>query len=193
MQVADPSLPDCPIVFASQGCETRRGASPLREAASSLARALSLAARSFYDMTGYSPEDVLNKNWCAMECSVARRAGAEPRPRPSRFLQGKDTDPKDVAKVRDAIKQGARCSVRLLNYRKVRCLGLPRQAGLALSSETVPRLAGWFAFLVLPHRRCVLELRHHGVRMLSRTSARPQRPSSLRTAPSPSTSASRLM
>ena len=38
----------------------------------------------------------------------------------SRFLQGKDTDPNDVAKVRDAIKQGVRCSVRLLNYRKVR-------------------------------------------------------------------------
>lgn len=60
--------------------------------------------------------------------------------RHSRFLQGKDTDPKDVAKIRDAIKQGARCSVRLLNYRKVRCMLLPRQAGLALNDETVPRL-----------------------------------------------------
>ena len=40
-------------------------------------------------------------------------------PSRSRFLQGKDTDPNDVAKVRDAIKQGVRCSVRLLNYRKV--------------------------------------------------------------------------
>ena len=38
----------------------------------------------------------------------------------SRFLQGKDTDPADVAKIRDAIKAGARASVRLLNYRKVR-------------------------------------------------------------------------
>ena len=38
----------------------------------------------------------------------------------SRFLQGKDTDPQDVAKIREAIKQGTRTSVRLLNYRKVR-------------------------------------------------------------------------
>ncbi len=36
----------------------------------------------------------------------------------SRFLQGEGTDPKEVAKIRDAIKRGEACSVRLLNYRK---------------------------------------------------------------------------
>ena len=38
----------------------------------------------------------------------------------SRFLQGEKTDKKEVQKLRDAIAQGRRCSVRLLNYRKVR-------------------------------------------------------------------------
>jgi hypothetical protein len=53
------------------------------------------------------------------------------RPRRSRFLQGKDTDMQDVAKIRDAIKQGARASVRLLNYRKVRagCRGTLQTGG----------------------------------------------------------------
>jgi hypothetical protein len=50
----------------------------------------------------------------------------------SRFLQGKDTDPADVAKIRDAIKLGVRCSVRLLNYRKAR--------ERARASATLPRL-----------------------------------------------------
>lgn len=36
----------------------------------------------------------------------------------SRFLQGEGTDPKEVAKIRDAIKKGEGVSVRLLNYRK---------------------------------------------------------------------------
>ena len=36
----------------------------------------------------------------------------------SRFLQGEGTDPKDVAKLRAAIKNGEPVSVRLLNYRK---------------------------------------------------------------------------
>jgi hypothetical protein len=40
----------------------------------------------------------------------------------SRFLQGKDTDKNEVAKLREAVKAGKRCSVRLLNYRKVRHL-----------------------------------------------------------------------
>jgi hypothetical protein len=53
-------------------------------------------------------------------------------PKNSRFLQGKDTDPKDVAKIRDAIKQGVRCSVRLLNYRKARA---------ALATRVTPRWA----------------------------------------------------
>lgn len=36
----------------------------------------------------------------------------------SRFLQGEGTDPKEVAKIRDSIRRGEACSVRLLNYRK---------------------------------------------------------------------------
>lgn len=36
----------------------------------------------------------------------------------SRFLQGEGTDPKEVQKIREAIKKGDSVSVRLLNYRK---------------------------------------------------------------------------
>ena len=36
----------------------------------------------------------------------------------SRFLQGEGTDKKEVAKLRNAIKEGVPISVRLLNYRK---------------------------------------------------------------------------
>ena len=36
----------------------------------------------------------------------------------SRFLQGEGTDPKEVAIIRDAVKKGEGCSVRLLNYRR---------------------------------------------------------------------------
>jgi PAS domain-containing protein len=36
----------------------------------------------------------------------------------SRFLQGEGTDPKEVAKLRTAIKAGEPVSCRLLNYRK---------------------------------------------------------------------------
>ncbi|KAF8064530.1 hypothetical protein HT031_003330 [Scenedesmus sp. PABB004] len=69
--VADATLPDCPLVYASE---------------------------SFYQMTGYGPGEVLGHN--------------------CRFLQGEGTDPKEVAKLRAAIKMGEPVSVRLLNYRK---------------------------------------------------------------------------
>lgn len=36
----------------------------------------------------------------------------------SRFLQGEGTDPKEVAIIRDAVKKGEGCSVRLLNYKR---------------------------------------------------------------------------
>ncbi|KXZ43471.1 hypothetical protein GPECTOR_89g491 [Gonium pectorale] len=49
-------------------------------------------------MTGYGPDEVLGHN--------------------CRFLQGEGTDPKEVQKIRDSIKKGEACSVRLLNYRK---------------------------------------------------------------------------
>jgi len=64
-------LPDCPIVFASEG---------------------------FYNMTGYSADEILGKN--------------------CRFLQGEKTDKSEVKKISDAVHHGQSVSVRLLNYRK---------------------------------------------------------------------------
>ncbi|KAI7840688.1 hypothetical protein COHA_005610 [Chlorella ohadii] len=69
--VADATQPDCPLVYASQG---------------------------FYDMTGYSPQEVIGHN--------------------CRFLQGPDTDPEHVRKLRDSVQNGTGVTVRLLNYRK---------------------------------------------------------------------------
>src|SRR5690606_24917575 len=46
-------------------------------------------------ITGYAPQEVLGKN--------------------CRMLQGKDTSPLDVAKLREAIARGEFCSVELLN------------------------------------------------------------------------------
>nr|AML78956.1 putative LOV domain-containing protein [Chlamydomonas noctigama] len=69
--VADATLPDMPLVFASEG---------------------------FYEMSGYGPDEVLGHN--------------------CRFLQGEGTDPKEVQKIKDAIKKAEAVSVRLLNYRK---------------------------------------------------------------------------
>ena len=68
--ITDPSLPDNPIVFASQG---------------------------FLTLTGYALNQILGRN--------------------CRFLQGPETDPAAVEKIRDAIHQGVDASVCLLNYR----------------------------------------------------------------------------
>lgn len=68
--VTDPSLPDNPIVYATQG---------------------------FLNLTGYSLEQVLGRN--------------------CRFLQGPETDPKAVEKIRNSIDDGSDMSVCLLNYR----------------------------------------------------------------------------
>jgi PAS domain-containing protein len=56
----DPSLPDNPIVYASQG---------------------------FLNLTGYAMDQILGRN--------------------CRFLQGPDTDPEAVDKIRKAIEEGA--------------------------------------------------------------------------------------
>eukprot|EP00959_Pyramimonas_sp_CCMP1952_P086452 1808398-Pyramimonas_sp.AAC.1 len=56
------------------------------------------ASDDFLKLTGYTREDVLGRN--------------------CRFLQGPGTDPRAVAEIRDAIKSGGECTVRLLNYRK---------------------------------------------------------------------------
>jgi PAS domain S-box-containing protein len=68
--VTDPSLPDNPIVYASQG---------------------------FLNLTGYTLNQVLGRN--------------------CRFLQGPETDPKAVEKIRKSIEEGSDMSVCLLNYR----------------------------------------------------------------------------
>lgn len=68
--VTDPSLPDNPIVYASQG---------------------------FLNLTGYSLDQILGRN--------------------CRFLQGPETDPKTVERIRNAIEHGDDLSVCLLNYR----------------------------------------------------------------------------
>lgn len=68
--VTDPSLPDNPIVYATQG---------------------------FLNLTGYTLDQVLGRN--------------------CRFLQGPETDPKAVEKIRTAIEEGSDMSVCLLNYR----------------------------------------------------------------------------
>eukprot|EP01026_Neomeris_dumetosa_P050378 TRINITY_DN4414_c0_g1_i3.p1 TRINITY_DN4414_c0_g1~~TRINITY_DN4414_c0_g1_i3.p1 ORF type:complete len:756 (+),score=106.22 TRINITY_DN4414_c0_g1_i3:115-2268(+) len=69
--ISDATLPDCPIVFASD---------------------------AFLELSGYSREEVLGQN--------------------CRFLQGQDTDPEAVDKLRQAIKKGEECTVKLLNYTK---------------------------------------------------------------------------
>ncbi|CAM9231653.1 unnamed protein product [Choristocarpus tenellus] len=68
--ITDPTLPDNPIVFASQG---------------------------FLELTGYTLDQILGRN--------------------CRFLQGPDTDPKAVEKIRKAIEQGSDTSVCIRNYR----------------------------------------------------------------------------
>ena len=56
------------------------------------------ASAGFMTLTGYSHEEIMGRN--------------------CRFLQGSDTDPVDVQRIRDAISEGTECSVVLLNYRK---------------------------------------------------------------------------
>lgn len=56
------------------------------------------ASAGFFKMTGYSSKEVVGRN--------------------CRFLQGADTDPKDVAKIREALREGKNYCGRLLNYKK---------------------------------------------------------------------------
>ncbi len=52
----------------------------------------------FTKLTGYSAEEAVGRN--------------------CRFLQGKETDPKSVQKLRRAIRKGEACHVKLINYKK---------------------------------------------------------------------------
>nr|AML77789.1 putative LOV domain-containing protein [Solanum virginianum] len=56
------------------------------------------ASSGFFTMTGYSSKEIVGRN--------------------CRFLQGKDTDQKEVAKIREAVKTGKSYCGRLLNYKK---------------------------------------------------------------------------
>jgi len=69
--ISDPSLPDNPIIYASQG---------------------------FLMLTGYTVDQVLGRN--------------------CRFLQGPETDPRAVDKIRQGIEKGEDTTVVLLNYRR---------------------------------------------------------------------------
>nr|AHZ63860.1 phototropin [Welwitschia mirabilis] len=69
--VSDATKRDCPIVYASPG---------------------------FFQMTGYSPKEVIGRN--------------------CRFLQGSGTDPDEISKIREAVAKGSSYCGRLLNYKK---------------------------------------------------------------------------
>lgn len=56
------------------------------------------ASDVFCELTGYSREEVVGRN--------------------CRFLQGPDTNPEDVRKIRQAIEKEQACTVKILNYRK---------------------------------------------------------------------------
>ncbi|EPS68603.1 phototropin-2 [Genlisea aurea] len=56
------------------------------------------ASSGFFTMTGYTLKEVIGKN--------------------CRFLQGRDTDQKEVAKIRNAVRTGTSYCGRLLNYKK---------------------------------------------------------------------------
>jgi two-component system, cell cycle sensor histidine kinase and response regulator CckA len=56
------------------------------------------ASPGFEQITGYTSQEAIGKN--------------------CRFLQGQDTDPAAIAKLREAIRELSPCSVELLNYRK---------------------------------------------------------------------------
>ena len=66
--------------------------------ASQSERPLVYCNAAFTDITGYTPAEVLGRS--------------------CRFLQGPDTDPKAVQKLRDALHGGDACKVVLKNYRK---------------------------------------------------------------------------
>ncbi|MCO5582354.1 hypothetical protein L7F22_036248 [Adiantum nelumboides] len=56
------------------------------------------ASAGFFKMTGYSSKEVIGRN--------------------CRFLQGADTDPDDVARIRESLAEGKNYCGRLLNYKK---------------------------------------------------------------------------
>ncbi|XP_028758533.1 phototropin-2 isoform X2 [Neltuma alba] len=100
---------------SNHGSESSSGAFPrvsqeLKEALASLQQTfvvsdatkpdcpIMYASSGFFSMTGYSSKEIIGRN--------------------CRFLQGPETDQKEVAKIRDAVKNGKSYCGRLLNYKK---------------------------------------------------------------------------
>ncbi|XP_021285889.1 phototropin-2 isoform X3 [Herrania umbratica] len=71
------------------------------------------ASSGFFSMTGYSSKEVIGRNWKSTSNKIS-----ELRVLCSRFLQGPETDRTEVAKIRDAVKNGKSYCGRLLNYKK---------------------------------------------------------------------------
>ncbi|KAE8698510.1 Phototropin-2 [Hibiscus syriacus] len=72
------------------------------------------ASRGFFAMTGYSSKETMGRN-----CNLVKYYELESsRVLCSRFLQGPATDRKEVAKIKDAVKNGKSFCGRLLNYKK---------------------------------------------------------------------------
>ncbi|BDA49232.1 probable signal transduction histidine-protein kinase BarA at N-terminal half [Coccomyxa sp. Obi] len=69
--IADPNLPDCPLMYVNE---------------------------AFCSMTGYTREEIIGRN--------------------CRFLQGPDTDPASIARIRAAVKEERELSLEILNYKK---------------------------------------------------------------------------
>jgi len=88
--VSDPNLPDCPIVFASDGFIEYTGCA--RQGCRFAHREHTEPCRR------YTREEVLGRN--------------------CRFLQGPGTDKRAVREIRKAIESRIECTVRLLNYTK---------------------------------------------------------------------------
>ena len=93
--VSDPNLPDCPIIFASDGFIEYTGCAKI----------------SARPRLRFAPHP---SNRCAL-CSYTRE---EVLGRNCRFLQGPDTDRRAVREIRSAIENRVECTVRLLNYTK---------------------------------------------------------------------------
>ena len=100
--VSDATRPDHPILYASAG---------------------------FFNMTGYSSNEVVGRNWFvdfnsisfySIPCQFKVRTALMPPPslNCSRFLQGSGTDPVEISKIRQALAAGSNYCGRILNYKK---------------------------------------------------------------------------
>ena len=143
LQVSDPSLPDCPIVFARSA-----GPLPVRFRVFSFLNCIHcVLSDGFYEMTGYTQPETLGKNWCATGHAPRLPQPDESETRVHYFTiscpaavscKGKTPTRRRLPRhapaiwlrvclllidlrclqLRDAVRDGVGCSVRLLNYKK---------------------------------------------------------------------------